>query len=145
MLKITTKEYEIEEPIEVSKEDGTTLYGFTMQITAEELEKINNIIVNRDDIKKSRKYEEILKSENQEEIEKMELELQDIFNKRQEEFENIVYKEHKDKFKEAVGNYKYDEMTTMISDFFWNAFIGKKMKQANTMITDLMKISGKVS
>lgn len=143
MLKITTREYEIEEPIEVSTESGEVLYSFTMQITSDELAKINNIIVNRDDIKKSRKYEETLKSENQEEIEKMEIELQEIFDKRQEEFENIVYKEHKDKFKEAVGIYKYDEMTTMISDFFWNAFIGKKMKQANTMITDLLKISGK--
>lgn len=143
MLKITAKKYEIEEPIEVADENENVLYSFTMQVTAEELEKINNIIVNREDIKKADKYNKLLKDGNEEEVAKLEEEMQKTFEERQEEFENIVYKEHREEFKKAVGNYRYDEMTGMIVDFFWNAFIGKKMKQVNTIITDLAKISSK--
>lgn len=143
MLKITAKKYEIEEPIEVADENENVLYSFTMQVTAEELEKINNIIVNREDIKKADKYNKLLKDGNEEEVAKLEEEMQKTFEERQEEFENIVYKEHREEFKKAVGNYRYDEMTGMIVDFFWNAFIGKKMKQVNTIVTDLAKISSK--
>lgn len=143
MLKITTKEFEIEEPIEVTTESGEVLYSFTMNITAEELEKVNNIIVNREDIKKADKYNKLLKDGSEEEVAKLEEEMQKVFEERQEEFENIVYKEHREEFKKAVGKYKYDEMTGMIVDFFWNAFIGKKMKQVNTIVTDLVKIGNK--
>lgn len=141
MLVLTTKQYEIEETIKAENEAKETIYEFEMQLTSSEVKEVQDIIFNRNQIKKAKqlaKLDELSDDYDklEEEVEKEALELQD-------RFENICFKEDKEPFKETVGEYKYLEMVEMLYDFFWNAFIEKKAKQVNTMNTSLQKLGGK--
>lgn len=140
MLTLTTKKYEVEEPIKATNENEETVYEFIMQLTSEEVKRINEIIINTNDFKKAKKMAKL--DVLSEEYEKLEQEMTDDAVKHQEELENICFKDHKEPFKTAVGEYKYLEMVEMIFDFFWNAFIEKKAKRANTMTSGLRKIGG---
>jgi hypothetical protein len=165
MLTIISKPYEIEENlqslklneedkekynelIKEGKEDEAkkllkVQYEFTMKITADELQKINNLMFDAESIKKAEEYNRLLQDEKFEEANKLLTEIDEISKKNREEFENIGFKEHKEPFKVTCGEYKYAEMRDLMQGFFWNIFISKKNKQVNTMLTDLMKITQK--
>ena len=113
MLKVTNKQYEIEEPIELTRIDDkgqeVSEYKFTMQITSSELEELKNILFDKE-------------------------------NKSDERLIEICFKEHKEEFKEKAGDYKFNEMVETIKGFLLGFFIEKQMKPLDTTITDLTKI-----
>jgi hypothetical protein len=138
MLVITNKKYEVEETIKAVDEEGQPVYEFIMALTGEELQRVNEILLDKDLIdmgKKQAKLDVLSDEYNQ-----LEQEMTDKALKNQEEFENIVFKEHKAPFKEKVGDYKYLEMVEMVFNFFWKAFIDKKTSQVSSMTTDLRKL-----
>ena len=125
MLVLTSKKYEVEEPVKVVNESDETLYEFTMQITADEMKQIKDILLDESYKLSKEKDEDILLEKSL---------------KLQEKFEEICFKEHKELFKEKCGEYKYLEMVDMMYDFFMTAFIEKRAKQVNTINTSLKKI-----
>ena len=129
MLKVTRKEYEIEETIQAVGNDGEVLYEFQMQLTDEETLKFRKLLFD-ENYKLSKKMNE----ENEEEITEKLL-------KMQEELEDICFKEHKEPFLKALGQYKYDEMVEMLVGFFIELFAEKRTQQINTMTSSLRKIS----
>ena len=138
MLTITNKKYEVEETIKAIDEEGQPVYEFIMALTGEELQRVNEIILDKDLIdmgKKQAKLDVLSDEYNQ-----LEQEMTEKALKNQEEFENIVFKEHKAPFKEKIGDYKYLEMVEMVFNFFWKAFIDKKTSQVSSMTSDLRKI-----
>ena len=138
MLVITNKKYEVEETIKAVNEEGQPVYEFIMALTGEELQRVNEIILDKDLIdmgKKQAKLDVLSDEYNQ-----LEQEMTEKALKNQEEFENIVFKEHKAPFKEKIGDYKYLEMVEMVFNFFWKAFIDKKTSQVSSMTSDLRKI-----
>jgi hypothetical protein len=139
MLVLTSKKYEVEEPIKAQDEDGNVLYEMTMQITGQENNEINKIIFNKESIQKA---QQLSKIEDSVEYEKLEKEIEELALANQERFEDIVFKEHKQPLKDSVGEYKYLELVDMVFSFFWTAFIEKRTTQINTMTTDLRKIGG---
>jgi len=143
MLVLTSKKYEVEETIKALGEDSETLYEFQMQLTAKEVNEINEIIINKETIDMSTKLSKLEAENKIEEATKLQDEIIELANKNQAKFEDICFKEHKEPFKEKVGEYKYVEMVEMLFDFFWTAFIGKKAQRVNTMSSDLRKIGGK--
>lgn len=126
MLVITKNKYEIEEPVKALGENEEILYEFTMQITPEEMGKIKKILLEEPF--------KIAQKDDKKEIYEDSLKLQ-------EQFEEIIFKEHKETFKEKCGEYKYSEMVDLIYDFFMKAFIEKKTNHINTMNTNLKKIT----
>jgi hypothetical protein len=143
MLTISVKKYEIEEQIKSLDENENILYEFTMQITPEEMQKISNLMFDAESIAKAEEYNKLFQDEKFEEANKLLAQIDEISKKNQEEFENVCFKEHKELFKKASGEYKYAEMVDLMQSFFWNIFISKKNKQVNIMLTDLMKITQK--
>ncbi len=139
MLKVTKRQYEIEEQIQGIGNDDEILYEFTMQITSEELQRINEIIINEESIKLAKKSARV----DGEEKEEIEAKILEIATANQTEFECICFKDHKEPFIKAVGEYKYLEMVELLFDFFIKAFLEKKTKTVDTMNTYLHKISGK--
>lgn len=140
MLVLTKKQYEIEEPVQLKDDKDNILYEFTMQITSNEMKKIKDLLFNQEIITMA---EEIGRKEAQKEYdEDLYKKFQDKTLKIQEEFENICFKEHKKPFKK-IDEYKYIEMVDMLYDFFMNIYIEKRMKQANTLNTSLMRIGNK--
>jgi len=139
MLKVTKRQYEIEEQIQGIGNDDEILYEFTMQITSEELQRINEIIINEESIKLAKKSARV----DGEEKEEIEAKILEIATANQTEFECICFKDHKEPFIEEVGEYKYLEMVELLFDFFIKAFLEKKKKTVDTMNTYLHKISGK--
>lgn len=143
MLTLTRKRYEIEEPIQLKDEKDNLLYEFTMQITPEEMEELKNIIFDKDDIKNGKKLSALEISGNTEKYDELEAKVLENAKKRQEKFENVCFKEHKEPFKLKAGEYKYNEMIEMLFDFFVQTFVEKKSQQINTMSSHLRKISNK--
>lgn len=127
MLKLTSKQYEIEETVQVDNDKGEVIYSFEMQITPDELFKIRNIFFDKEVIGKDKTEKELL----------------DRGLKLQEEFETICFKEHKEPFKKACGDYKYLEMVETMFSFFMNLFIEKRNQQVNTLNSNLKK-TGKI-
>lgn len=142
MLTLTRKEFEIEEKIQLNDENGNVIYEFTMQITPEEKMKIRNLIFNEDDIKNGKKLEKLEKENNYQEYVELEAKVLENARKRQEEFEQICFKEHRENFKEKAQA-KYEDMVEMLFDFFVQTFVENKTKQINTMSSHLRKISNK--
>lgn len=141
MLSIINKKFEIEEDIELLNDNNEVEYSFKMQITPNELKKIEEIILDKQLVELNKKLGKMTaKGENTEELENKILE---ITLKNQEEFENLCFKEHKEPFKTKAGEYKYIEMVEVMFNFFWNSFIGKRTKQLNTMTSDLRKLGSK--
>ena len=136
MLVLTTKKFEIEEPVKALNEEGETLYEFVMQLTSDEVQQIQELIFDKKSLELAQKK---VSDEEKEQVEK---ELLERALENQVKFEDICFKEHKEPFKEKVGDYKYLEMVDMIFDFFWKAFIGKRVQRVNTMTLDLHKIGG---
>jgi len=143
MLVLTSKKYEVEETIKAIGDEEETLYEFQMQLTGKEVNEINEIIINKETIDMANKLTKLEADSKTEEAAKLQEEIIELANKNQSRFEDICFKEHKEIFKEKVGEYKYLEMVEMLFDFFWKAFIGKKAQRVNTMSSDLRKIGGK--
>lgn len=140
MLVLTSKQFEVEEPIKAQDENGNVLYEMTMQITSQENKEINEIIFNKESMKKSQELAKLEVFSN--EYETLEKEIETLALSNQSKFEDIVFKEHKEPLKNAIGEYKYLELVEMVFSFFWKAFIEKRSTQINTMTTDLRKIGG---
>lgn len=143
MLTLTRKKYEIEETIQLKDENNNLLYEFVMEITSDEMDKLKNIIFNEEDLKNGRKLSALELEQKYDEYEKLEAKVLENAKKRQEELEDICFKEHKEEFIKKAGKYKYNEMVEMLYDFFVQTFVEKKSQQINTMNSHLKKISNK--
>lgn len=133
MLKIQTKEYEVQEDIVIEDKDGNELYKFEMSLTADEVSEIKKLILDAESmklVKQQKKAKEELKD-------KLEDEIMERAEHNQTRFEKICLKEHQEKIKGLVSEYYYNELIDSIFNFFWNTFIKKRAAQANTMISDL--------
>lgn len=116
MLKITSKEFEIEEPIQLTKMiDGKeeNLYEFTMQLTSDDLQKLKKIVFDTSEENKEKNHENFL---------------------------DICLKEHKEDLKKTAGEYKFAELIEELQGFIMGFFIEKRMKPMNTQIINLTKI-----
>lgn len=140
MLTLTRKKYEIEEPIRLEDENGNLLYEFTMQITAEEKNKIRDLIFSQDDVKDGRNLSKLEREGKIDEMNELEIQVLERAKKRQEEFEDVCFKEHKEPFKEKAGA-KHEEMVEMMFDFFVKTFTDKRISQINTINSRLRKIT----
>lgn len=135
MLEIKKKKYEIEEKVQLKDEEDNLIYEFTMQITAEELTKIKQIIFeDGEKLKKEYKMSDFIQKE------KLEKEIEEKIKLKSEEFENICFKEHKEPFKKESGQFKYDELVEEMLGFFINFFVEKQLKPVNTSIMNLKSL-----
>ncbi len=143
MIKLTRKQYEIEEPIQVQDENGNMLVDYTVRITPEEKLKIKNIIFDEQDVKDGRLLSKLEKEDKTDEYEELESKVLERAKARQEEFEKIVFKEERENIKQKVGESIYLDLVDMMFDFFANAFVEKRISQMNTLTTNLRKITNK--
>lgn len=143
MLTLTRKKYEIEEPIKVQDEEGNLLVDYTVRITPEEKLKIKNIIFNEQDFKDGRMLSKLEQEGKINEYEELESKVLESAKARQEEFEQIVFKEQREIIKAKAGESIYLDLVDMMYDFFANAFVEKRISQMNTLTTNLRKITNK--
>jgi excinuclease UvrABC helicase subunit UvrB len=102
------------------------------------VKEINEIIINKESLELAQKMAKMSEEEQVVANDKIE----QITYTNQERFETLIFGEHRELYKGAVGEFKYLETVEAIFDFFWKAFMGKKAERANTMISDLRKITG---
>ena len=143
MLTLTRKKYEIEEPIQVKDEEGNLLVDYTVRITPEEKLRIKNLIFDEQDVKDGRMMSKLEQEGKTIEYEELESKVLDRAKARQEEFEQIVFKEGREIIKAKAGESVYLDLVDMMFDFFANAFVEKRISQMNTLTTNLRKISNK--
>lgn len=143
MIKLTRKQYEIEEPIQVTDENGSLLVDYTVKITPEEKIQIRNIIFDEQDVKDGRLLSKLEKEGKTDEYEELESKVLEKAKARQEEFEKIVFKEQREAIKANAGESIYLDLVDTMFDFFVNAFVDKRVSQMNTLTTSLRKISNK--
>ena len=143
MIKLTRKQYEIEEPIQVTDENGNLLVEYTVRITPEEKIQIRDIIFDEQDVKDGRKLAKLEKEGKADEYETLENSVLERAKARQEKFEKIVFKEERENIKQKAGESIYLDLVDMMFNFFVNAFVDKRMSQMNTLTTSLRKISNK--
>ena len=143
MLTLTRKKYEIEESIQVQDEEGNLLVDYTVRITPEEKLKIKNIIFNEQDFKDGRMLSKLEQEGKINEYEELESKVLESAKARQEEFEQIVFKEQREIIKANAGEAIYLDLVDMMFDFFANAFVEKRISQMNTLTTNLRKITNK--
>lgn len=143
MIKLTRKQYEIEEPIQVTDENGSLLVDYTVKITPEEKIQIRNIIFDEQDVKDGRLLSKLEKEGKTDEYEELESKVLEKAKARQEEFEKIVFKEERENIKQKAGESIYLDLVDTMFDFFVKAFVDKRVSQMNTLTTNLRKISSK--
>ena len=143
MIKLTRKQYEIEEPIQVEDENGNLLVDYTVRITPEEKIQIRDIIFDEQDVKDGRKLAKLEKEGKTNEYELLEKDVLERAKARQEKFEKIVFKEERENIKQKAGESIYLDLVDTMFDFFVNAFVDKRVSQMNTLTTSLRKISNK--
>ena len=143
MIKLTRKQYEIEEPIQVTDENGNLLVDYTVKITPEEKLKIRDVIFDEQDVKDGRLLSKLEKEGKTDEYEELESKVLEKAKARQEEFEKIVFKEERERIKQQAGESIYLDLVDKMFDFFVNAFVDKRVSQMNTLTTSLRKISNK--
>lgn len=143
MLTLTRKKYEIEEPIQVKDEEGNLLVDYTVRITPEEKLRIKNLIFDEQDVKDGRMMSKLEQEGKTIEYEELESKVLDRAKARQEEFEQIVFKEQREIIKAKAGESIYLDLVDMMFDFFANAFVEKRISQMNTLTTNLRKITNK--
>lgn len=143
MIKLTRKQYEIEEPIQVEDENGNLLVDYTVRITPEEKLQIRDIIFDEQDVKDGRKLAKLEKEGKTDEYELLENDVLERAKARQEKFEKIVFKEERENIKQKAGESIYLDLVDTMFDFFVNAFVDKRVSQMNTLTTSLRKISNK--
>ena len=143
MLTLTRKKYEIEEPIQVKDEEGNLLVDYTVRITPEEKLRIKNLIFDEQDVKDGRMMSKLEQEGKTIEYEELESKALERAKARQEEFEQIVFKEQREIIKANAGESIYLDLVDMMFDFFANAFVEKRISQMNTLTTNLRKITNK--
>ena len=143
MIKLTRKQYEIEEPIQVTDENGSLLVDYTVKITPEEKIQIRNIIFDEQDVKDGRLLSKLEKEGKTDEYEELESKVLEKAKARQEEFEKIVFKEQREAIKANAGESIYLDLVDTMFDFFLFSFVDKRVSQMNTLTTSLRKISNK--
>lgn len=143
MIKLTRKQYEIEEPIQVEDESGNLLVDYIVKITPEEKLQIRDIIFDEQDVKDGRKLAKLEKEGKTDEYELLENDVLERAKARQEKFEKIVFKEERENIKKKAGELIYLDLVDTMFDFFVNAFVDKRVSQMNTLTTSLRKISNK--
>lgn len=143
MIKLTRKQYEIEEPIQVEDESGNLLVDYIVKITPEEKLQIRDIIFDEQDVKDGRKLAKLEKEGKTDEYELLEKDVLERAKARQEKFEKIVFKEERENIKKKAGELIYLDLVDTMFDFFVNAFVDKRVSQMNTLTTSLRKISNK--
>ena len=143
MLTLTRKKYEIEEPIQVKDEEGNILVDYTVRITPEEKLRIKNLIFDEQDVKDGRMMSKLEQEGKTVEYEELESKVLERAKARQEEFEQIVFKEQREIIKATAGESIYLDLVDMMFDFFANAFVEKRISQMNTLTTNLRKITNK--
>lgn len=143
MLTLTRKKYEIEEPIQVKDEEGNLLVDYTVRITPEEKLRIKNLIFDEQDVKDGRMMSKLEQEGKTIEYEELESKVLERAKARQEEFEQIVFKEQREIIKANAGESIYLDLVDMMYDFFANAFVEKRISQMNTLTTNLRKITNK--
>ena len=143
MLTLTRKKYEIEEPIQVKDEEGNLLVDYTVRITPEEKLRIKNLIFDEQDVKDGRMMSKLEQEGKTSEYEELESKVLERAKARQEEFEQIVFKEQREIIKAKAGESVYLDLVDMMFDFFANAFVEKRISQMNTLTTNLRKITNK--
>lgn len=142
MLKISKKEYEIEEQIQLTNEEGNILYEFDMKLKDFELKELQNVLLGKETLKLAKKIKDfeskVLTEEEAEEV----LQISEDMSKNAiETISRLCFKEHKDKFIKLSGETKFDEMVEVISDYLLGFFIKKQTNKINTINSDLTKIS----
>lgn len=146
MIVLNKKEYEIEETVQINKQEEKetkTLYDFKMQITSEELGKIKDLIFS-DENQKAQKQIQRLKYESKyDEAEKIEAEIGSKILIGEEELKQIIFKDHLEKVLELTNDYEFEKLYGEIIAFFINAFVKEKITPLNTTLTDLAKITQK--
>ena len=143
MIKLTRKQYEIEEPIQVEDESGNLLVDYIVKITPEEKLQIRDIIFDEQDVKDGRKLAKLEKEGKTDEYELLENNVLERAKARQEKFEKIVFKEERENIKQKAGETIYLDLVDTMFDFFVNAFVDKRVSQMNTLTTNLRKITNK--
>ena len=143
MLTLTRKKYEIEEPIKVQDEEGNLLVDYTVRITPEEKLRIKNLIFDEQDVKDGRMMSKLEQEGKTIEYEELESKVLERAKARQEEFEQIVFKEQREIIKANAGESIYLDLVDMMFDFFANAFVEKRISQMNTLTTNLRKITNR--
>ena len=141
MLTLTRKKYEIEEPIKVQDEEGNLLVDYTIRITPEEKLKIRNLIFDEQDVKDGRMLSKLEQEGKTSEYEELENKVLERAKARQEEFEEILFKDQKEIIKSKAGELTYLDLVDQMFDFFANAFVEKRIAQMNTLTTNLRKIT----
>ena len=139
MLKLTRKQYEVDERVVYDDEQGNVLYDFHIQLTADEMKEVKQIIFDEQLQEKVQKLSQLQKDGKFDELK----ELNEIIEKQSVEnlkkFEDIIYKEHKIPFKQIAGNTYFDKMTEEIYGFFTMKFLNERLELANTMNSTLRK------
>jgi hypothetical protein len=144
MIVLNKKKYEIEETVQVNKieDDKTiTLYEFKMQITGDDLNKINSSLFNEETIKSQKQIERLKLEKKYDEIDKLEEEIGNKTLQKEEELKKIIFKEHLEKVREFTNEYEFNKLYGEILGFFINAFVKERIQPLNTTITDLQKIT----
>ena len=143
MLTLTRKKYEVEEPVKIQDEVGNILVDYTIRITPEEKLRIRNLIFDEQDVKDGRMLSKLEQEGKTSEYEELENKVLERAKARQEEFEQIVFKEQREIIKANAGESIYLDLVDMMFDFFANAFVEKRISQMNTLTTNLRKIINK--
>ena len=139
MLKLTRKQYEVDEKVVYDNEQGEVLYEFNIQLTADEVNEVKNIIFDEGLQKKIQRLSNLQSEGKFDEYEELSKEITEEEQNLLEKFEDIVYKEHKEPFKNIAGKVYFDAMTEEIYGFFTMKFLNKRLKLANTMNSSLRK------
>jgi hypothetical protein len=141
MLVLKTKQYEIEEKITLLNEQDEVTYEFDMQLTSDDIKRLQNALFGKDTLKIASKIKSMenkdLSEEEQDKVielsQKMDKEAVDLIGQ-------LCFKEHKTPFIEKGGESKYEEMVEIIVDFLLIYFISKQTKRTNTITSSLEKI-----
>lgn len=144
MLVVTNKKYEIEEKIQLLDDKGDLAFEFDMKLTADDLKKLKEVMLNKDTLKLASKIQSLEKSElNDDQTD----EVLDMADKMEEDTVNLIsglcFKDNKDKFIELGGQAKFEEMVEVISDYLLSFFIKKQSDRTNIINSDLAKITKK--
>ena len=143
MLTLTRKKYEVEESVKIQDEVGNILVDYTIRITPEEKLRIRNLIFDEQDVKDGRMLSKLEQEGKTSEYEELENKVLERAKARQEEFEEILFKDQKEIIKSKAGELTYLDLVDKMFDFFANAFVEKRIAQMNTLTTNLRKISNK--
>lgn len=143
MIKLTRKQYEIEEPIQVEDESGNLLVDYIVKITPDEKLRIRDLIFDEQDLKNGRMLSKLEKENKMDEYIDLENKVLECAKARQEEFEKIVFKDEREEIKKIAGESIYLDLVDMMFDFFAKAFVDKRVSQMNTLTTSLKKISNR--